>query len=225
MTAAALLAPWPTSVRTSSIDTHHLRSDSYLARVGVVDPRRPDASRRHGRQESTAEAQGRRRAGRAIQDRCVAIRLPRHRNTGLRAHPIRRCASQFGGNAPRLGLLTKRRKGPGVFLLTGPVYLRESQVAEVFGVNERQVADRYAAGLLQRQHLFPFPGGYGYRRLDVVRLANTPGPVATWVREQMYRERKGSGPALAVVPQAAPVGGNLVYCSFIPPAWAGPPMP
>jgi len=92
--------------------------------------------------------------------------------------------------SPRLERPTKPCKGLDVFLLFGPAYLRESQVAEIFGVSERQVTDWYAAGLLQRQHLFPFPRGYGYRRLDVVRLANTPGPVATRVREQMYRERK-----------------------------------
>ncbi|GAB2841387.1 hypothetical protein GCM10027176_51550 [Actinoallomurus bryophytorum] len=92
--------------------------------------------------------------------------------------------------SPCLEWPPKLCKGLDVFLLFGPAYLRESQVAEIFGVSERRVADWYAAGLLERQHLFPFPSGYGYRRLDVVRLANTPGPVATRVREQMYRERK-----------------------------------
>jgi hypothetical protein len=87
-----------------------------------------------------------------------------------------------------------------VFLLSGPSYLRESQVAEIFGVSERQVADWHSAGFLRRQHLFPFPGGYGYSRADVVRVANTPGPIATWVREQMYRERKERQAGVSVRP-------------------------
>jgi hypothetical protein len=105
--------------------------------------------------------------------------------------------------SPRLEWPTKPCKGLDVFLLSGPAYLRESQVAEIFGVSERQVADWYAVGLLERQHLFPFPGGYGYRRLDVVRLANTPGPVATWVRERMYRQRGERRAGVNVRPRRA----------------------
>jgi hypothetical protein len=75
-----------------------------------------------------------------------------------------------------------------VFLLLGPAYLRKSQVKEILGVDDQQVAVWCHVGLLHPERLSA--DEYGYRRGDVVRLANTPGPVATWVREQMYRERK-----------------------------------
>jgi hypothetical protein len=87
-----------------------------------------------------------------------------------------------------------------VFLLIGPAYLRKDQVKEVLGVDDRQVAAWSHAGLLYPQPLFPFPGGYGYRRSDVVRLANAPGPVATWVREQMYRQRREQHADMSVRP-------------------------
>jgi hypothetical protein len=80
-----------------------------------------------------------------------------------------------------------------VFILSGPVYLLESQVAEIFGVGDRQVAAWVDAGLLHRLPLFSFPGGYGYGRSDVALPANTPGPVAARVRERAYQEHKQPG--------------------------------
>jgi hypothetical protein len=88
-------------------------------------------------------------------------------------------------------------------VLFGPAYLGETQVAEILGVSERQVAAWGDAGLLRRQHLFPFPKGYGYRRLDVVRLANSPGPIATRVREQMYQQRREQRAGASIRPQQA----------------------
>lgn len=116
------------------------------------------------------------------------------------------CGPYLDGHGASPGNATKPWKGPGVFLLSGPLYFRESEVAEIFGVSERQVAAWHAAGLLPRQGPLPFPGGYAYRRKDVVSLANTPGPAATQLREHLHRDRsaEGKGSSLQATPESNP---------------------
>lgn len=107
---------------------------------------------------------------------------------GCAPAPSRPRPHHRGGHAPRFGHPVISWKETGVFLLIGPAYLRKPQVQEVLGVSARQITAWCHAGFLHPQLLSS--GEYGYRAAEVARLANTPGPVATWVRGQMYRERR-----------------------------------
>jgi hypothetical protein len=169
---------------------------------------------RYGRQEPTARTQSGCGAERAVQDRAVCLPSLEDRaahspilaaaNAATRLHGY--AATRLRGYAAGSGFPTSLREGPAMFLLFGPVYLRESQVAKILGVSKRQVAAWSDAGLLQRVYLVAFPDSYGYRRLDVICLANTPGPIATRIREQMYRERNQQLADVSCPPASSPPG-------------------
>jgi hypothetical protein len=73
------------------------------------------------------------------------------------------------------------------YQLSGPDWLAERQVREIFGATADEFAQWQITGKVRPEQILPRV--YRYRTADMERLANTPGPHAERAREQIRRRR------------------------------------